>query len=51
MFYYNVLSHFLSGDNKEIHTNIFRLPSVVTEIRMSGLQESAVHYNTVMFRC
>jgi hypothetical protein len=43
MFYCNILSNFLSGDNKEIHTNIFKVPSLFTEIAVSGLYESAVY--------
>lgn len=51
MVYCNVLSHFLPGDDKEIHTNIFRVPSLFTEITVTGLYESVVYNNTVMFRC
>jgi hypothetical protein len=51
MFYCNTLSNVLSEQNKEIHTNIFKVPSLFTEITVSGLYESAVYNNTVMFRC
>jgi hypothetical protein len=40
----------LSGDSKEIHTNIFRVPTLFLEIAVSGLYESAAYNNTVIFR-